>query len=449
MRGKKGPILLAAILVVSLTLSAAAAAEIPPRIQEHVLDNGMRVLLWPVEGIPNVSVYTFWHVGSRNEAPGTTGLAHFFEHMMFNGSKHYPPGAFDRTMEAAGGSNNAYTNRNVTVYEDWIPASALETTLDLERDRIGWLSVDPEIVSSERGVVMSERRRSVEDSNTRLMLIQLWAGAFIAHPYQWPVIGWRSDIENWRQVDVEAFHEHFYTPNNATMVIVGAFDPERLLPHLQEKLGTIPPREVGRDVVTVEPPQQGEHRIELRKEANLPAVAVGWHVPPTSHADIPALQLLDLILTEGESSRLYRRLVDHDQSVLSLWGSLDLAFDPSLYILFLQLREGVDSHRAEAALYEELANIVEEGVTKRELRKAKNILLADFYRNLSSLNGKAESLGEYELFHGGWRRLFSTESETSKVTTQDIQRVAATYLVRDRRTVVTLIPSPGGDDESR
>jgi len=427
-----------------LAPQASLAAALPDEIQEHVLDNGMRVLLWPDHDIPNVSVYTFWHVGSRNEAPGITGLAHFFEHMMFNGSKNYPPGAFDRTMEAAGGSNNAYTNRNVTVYQDWVPASALETTLDLERDRIAWLSVDPKVVQSERGVVMSERRRSVEDSNTRLILIQLWAGAFIAHPYQWPVIGWRSDIENWRQEDVENFHDRFYAPNNATMVIVGDFDPSTVLPMLVEKLGSIPSREIGRDVVTVEPPQRGERRIELRKEANLPSIAMAWHVPATENQDTAALQLLDLILTDGESSRLYRRLVDKDELALSLWGSLDEAFDPTLYILFFQLRDGTDSQAAESALYEELQTITAEGVTDRELTKAKNILLADFYRSLSSLNGKAQSLGDYELFHGGWHKLFSAEEDYSRISSKDIQRVAATYLTCGNRTVVTLIPAKEG-----
>ena len=429
--------------------STSFATEPPPEIQEHRLANGMKIIMWPVDGIPNLAVYTFWHVGSRNEAPGITGLAHFFEHMMFNGSRNYPPGEFDRTMEAAGGANNAYTNQNVTVYQDWVPASALEVTIDLEADRIGWLSVDPEVVESERGVVMSERRRSVEDSNVRLMLEQLYAAAYLAHPYQWPVIGWRSDIENWRQIDVEQFHERWYAPNNATMVIVGAFEAQGVLALLEEKIGTIPARETGREVVTVEPEQRGERRVELRKEANLPSVVSAFHVPETRHEDFAALQLLDLVLTEGESSRLYRRLVDEDESALWLWGYLGQNFDPGLYMIMAQVRDGVDPATTEAALYEELQRIADEGVTERELTKAKNILIAGFYREMATIAGKAEALGDYELFHGGYANLFSAAEKYEAVRIEDLQRVAGTYFQADNRTVVTLIPTPGGsDDES-
>ena len=161
--------------VLLLAFAAPAPALDVSKVEEVELDNGARVLLWHDDTIPNLAIYTFWKVGSRNEAPGITGLAHFFEHMMFNGSENFPPGEFDRTMEAAGGSNNAYTSYDVTVYQDWVPASALEITLDLERDRIRALSVDPEVVESERGVVMSERRRSVEDDDHSLMWEQLQA----------------------------------------------------------------------------------------------------------------------------------------------------------------------------------------------------------------------------------------------------------------------------------
>ena len=213
-----------AVLMLLLIAVAPARALDSSNVEEVTLANGAQVLLWHDDTIPNLAIYTFWKVGSRNEAPGITGLAHFFEHMMFNGSENYPPGAFDRTMEAAGGANNAYTSANVTVYQDWVPTSALEITLDLEADRIRALSVDPELVESERGVVMSERRRSLEDDNHSLMWEQLMSAAYIAHPYQWPVIGWRSDIENWRQEDVEDFHHNWYAVNNAVFIVCGQLD---------------------------------------------------------------------------------------------------------------------------------------------------------------------------------------------------------------------------------
>jgi zinc protease len=430
--------LLVALCLVASVRTASALDE--SMVSEHELSNGLKVLLWQDDTIPNLAIYTFWKVGSRNEAPGITGLAHFFEHMMFNGSKHYPPGEFDRTMEAAGGANNAYTSRDVTVYQDWVPASALDVTLDLEADRIAHLSVDPEMVQSERGVVMSERRRSVEDSNAGLMYVQLNSAAYLAHPYSWPVIGWRSDIENWRQQDVETFHDNWYAVNNAVMVICGAFDPEEILSKLEQKIGSIPPREIPRGVVTVEPEQHGERRAVLHKEANLGSVLMAWHVPRTADEDLRAMELLDLVLTAGESSRLYRRLVEKDEIALSAEGDLSDHFDPGLYEIMVQAREGVEGPRIEKAVYEELARVATEGVEEAELQKARNMLLTRFYRQMSGISGRADALGTYELFHGDWRKIFDVDRTYRSVGSDQLREVAARYLTQDNRTVVTLIP---------
>ncbi len=428
-------------LVLILLVAAPAQALDSSNVEEVTLSNGVRVLLWPDDTIPNLAVYTFWKVGSRNEAPGITGLAHFFEHMMFNGSEHFPPGEFDRTMEAAGGSNNAYTSANVTVYQDWVPAGALEITLELEADRIRALSVDPELVESERGVVMSERRRSMEDDNHSLMWEQLMSAAYMAHPYQWPIIGWRSDIENWRQQDVEDFHRNWYAVNNALFVICGAYDRDELMRLLEEKLGSIEAREVGRNVVTVEPEQRGERRVELRKEAQMGSVLVGWHVPETAQEDIRVLELADLILSSGESSRLYRRLVDQDQIALWAWGDTDNNFDPGLYQMLVQSREGVDGATIEAALYEEIDRMKNEPVTDAELQKAKNMLVAGFYRDMATISGRANQLGSFELFHGDWRKLFDVVGTYESIQAEDIQRVLSKWLTPQNRTVVTLIPT--------
>jgi zinc protease len=417
-------------------------------VTEHTLSNGMRVLLWEDHTIPNLAIYTFWKVGSRNEAPGITGLAHFFEHMMFNGSRNYPPGEFDRTMEAAGGANNAYTSNDVTVYQDWVPASALELTLRLEQDRIGWLTVDPAVVESERGVVLSERNRSVEDDNQALMWEQLGASAFMAHPYSWPVIGWRSDIEHWRQEDVETFFRTWYTPNNAVMVVCGAFDTSRLLELLDRTVGSLPAREIPRGVVTVEPPQTGERRVQLRKEASAASVLAGWHVPATSDPDSRVLELIDLMLTSGESSRLYRRLVDREPLALFVWSGTDDNFDPGLFQILTMNRDGIDGPQVEGPLYEELERLKNEPVGEEELRKAKNMLLAGFYRDMATLSGRAQALGTYALFHGDWRTLFTAVEQYEAITPEDIMRVAGETFRPENRTVVTLIPTeaPAGEE---
>ena len=433
-----------ALLLLALAIPAwapDAPAMDASAVEERTLANGMKVLLWEDPTIPNLAVYTFWKVGSRNEAPGITGLAHFFEHMMFNGSRNYPPGEFDRTMEAAGGANNAYTSNDVTVYQDWVPASALELTLEMEADRIGHLSVDPEMVESERGVVMSERRRSVEDDNHSLMWELLGSIAFTAHPYSWPVIGWRSDIESWRQGDVEAFFDSWYTPNNAVLVVTGAFETEEILPVLERTLGSLPAREIPRGVVTVEPPQRGERRAELRKEAGLGSVLVGWHVPGTGHPDVRVIELIDLVLSRGESSRLYRRLVDRDELALSVGCYTDDNFDPGLLQILVQSREGVEGPAIEAVLYEEIERLAREPVQERELAKAKNLLIADFYRDMATISGRAQGLGTFELFHGDWRNLFGVVDTYETVTPEDVMRVAGEYLTADNRSVVTLIPT--------
>jgi zinc protease len=440
----------ALVVTLLLTLFAPAGRAMDPsEIHEHELSNGMKILLWPDPTIPNLALYTFWKVGSRNEYPGTTGMAHFFEHMMFNGSENYEPGEFDRTMEAAGGANNAYTTKNVTVYSDWIPATALEITLELERDRIGSLKVDPEVVESERGVVYSERRRSLEDDNHGLMWEQLYAAAYMAHPYSWPVLGWRSDIENWRQEDLEEFFRVWYSPNNAVLVLCGAFDPDSALQMLEQKLGSLPLRATGAELRTREPAQSGERRVELRKEAGLGSVLIGYHIPETAHEDLRAIELLNLILSEGESSRLYRRLVDQDQ--LALWVNCDTDnnFDPGMFEILVQSREGVEGPPIEAAIEAELARVAGEGVSDAELEKARNMLLTEFYRDMATISGRANALGGFELFHGGWKELFTISERYDAVTSADIQRVTRRYLNANNRTVVTLIPTDTKEEGDR
>src|SRR5499433_61570 len=219
-RRLKKAILFALALALTVSLSTHTKAQ-NFDVKTHTLNNGMKVLVQPDHSIPNVALYVFYRIGSRNERPGTTGLSHFFEHMMFNGAKKYGPKQFDQVMEAAGGSNNAYTSNDVTVYQDWFPRSALETIFDLEADRIQNLSFDPKMIASEREVVASERRTSVDNSNLGILDEQLSAAAFTAHPYQWPVIGWMVDIENWKMDDLKRHFELGYSPANATMVVTG------------------------------------------------------------------------------------------------------------------------------------------------------------------------------------------------------------------------------------
>ncbi len=247
---------------VGLVVAQEQAQEFP--VQTRTLKNGMKVLVQSDHSIPNVALYIFYRVGSRNERPGTTGLSHFFEHMMFNGAKRYGPGDLDRVMEANGGSNNAYTNRDTTVYQDWFPRSALPLIFDMEADRIEDLNFDPQKIQSERGVVASERRLRTENSNRGLLNEQLWATAFAAHTYQWPVVGWMSDIEHWTMEDLKQHFAMGYSPSNATMVVVGDVTAEEIFQLCEKYIASIPPHAPPPPVTTVEPEQLGERRLVVQ-----------------------------------------------------------------------------------------------------------------------------------------------------------------------------------------
>jgi zinc protease len=424
---------------------ASAAAVAPANAQEfpvaeRTLKNGMKVLVQSDHSIPNVALYIFYRIGSRNERPGTTGISHFFEHMMFNGAKKYGPGELDKVMESNGGSNNAYTNQNVTVYQDWFPKSALPTIFDIEADRIQNLTFDPKKIESEREVVASERRLSVDNENGGILDEQLWATAFLAHPYQWPVIGWMSDIEHWSIEDLKHHFEMGYSPSNATMVVVGDVTSEEIFKLCEKTMEPIPAHPPPPPVTTVEPPQLGERRLVVHKQAELPLLMIGYHVPQTNHADFYANNILRTILFQGESSRMYQRLVDKDQIALDVSSTMQPAFDPTLVIIAAQPKLGVDPQKCEKAIFEELEKAKTATITDQELEKAKNIRLMEFYHQMRTINGRANTIGTYEVFAGSYQKLFDAAKNYAAVTSEDVQRVAKAYFGVNNRTVATLLP---------
>lgn len=428
-----------------MILCALALSALPVRAQEFpvetkTLKNGMKVLVQSDHSIPNVTLYIFYRIGSRNERPGTTGLSHFFEHMMFNGAKKYGPGDLDKVMEANGGSNNAYTTQNDTVYMEWFPRSALELIFDIEADRIANLSFDPKKVESERGVVASERRSSVDAENSGLLSEQLWATAFLAHPYQWPVVGWMSDIEHWTMADLKHHFEMGYSPSNATMVVSGDVTPAEIFKLCEKYIEPIASHDPPPPVTTLEPEQMGERRLVVHKPAELPLLDIAYHVPKTNNPDYYALNIMRAVLFEGESSRMYQRLVDKDQIALFVSGSSDLAFDPTLFEINAQPKQGIDPQQCEKAIYEEFERIKKEPITDEELQKAKNQRLVSFYRQMRTISGRANTIGSYEVFFGDYHKLFDAAKNYDAVTKEDVQRVAKAYFGANNRTVATLVP---------
>lgn len=439
MKVSKKPLHLSIALLLFVLLATNARAQ-SFDVKTTTLKNGMKILVQEDTSIPNVALYIFYRIGSRNERPGTTGLSHFFEHMMFNGAKKYGPGQFDRVMEDAGGRNNAYTNNDLTVYQDWFPKSTIDTIFDLEADRIENLNFDPKMIESERGVVASERRTSVDANNFGLLNEQLYAAAFTAHPYQWPVVGWMVDIQNWTMEDLRNHFKMGYSPSNATMVVVGDVTADQIFKFAQKYIEPIPSHAPPPKVTTREPEQLGERRVTVRKFAQLPLLMIGYHTIESANADYYALKVLETILLSGQSSRMYQRLVDKDQLALFVNGGIGITLDPDLFQITAQPKAGVAPEKVEQAIYEEFEKAKNSPVSDQEIEKAKNILLADFYRQMRTINNRANLLGTYEVYFGDYNKLFTAADEFNKVTKEDIQRVAKKYFSDKNRTVAVLIP---------
>ncbi len=404
-------------------------------VKSFTLKNGMKIFVYEDNSIPNANMYLFYKVGSRNEYTGITGISHFFEHMMFNGAKKYGPKEFDRVMEANGGSNNAYTSENITAYTDWFPASSLEVIFDLEADRIANLNFAPKMIESERGVILSERSTGLENNPLEQLWQEVQAAAFIAHPYQWPVIGWESDIKNWTQEDLENYFHTYYAPNNCVVVISGDVkfnEVKKLAEKYFEPISSGPKH---RNLHTVEPEQTGERRVFVKREVPNAYLMITYHVPQSGTEDYYALDLLSSILSEGESSRLYSSLVEDKQIALEVGAYYGEAFDPTLFYLYGICSDGVKPVELENAVISEIDKIIKDGISESELQKVKNQKLMSFYRTTETINGMSNTIGTYELFFGDYKKMFTAPDDYKKVTAEDIKNAAIKYFTKQNRTV--------------
>ncbi len=411
---------------------------VPAEIRAHTLDNGLRIIVWPDHDIPNVVMYNFVRAGGRNEYPGITGLSHFFEHMMFNGTEKLERGEFDTIMEAAGGSNNAYTSNDLTVYMDWFPKSALETIFELEAERLANLTIDPEVVNSEREVVYSERRSRVDNDNFGRLYEQMMATAYVAHPYQFPVIGWPSDIEGWTLEDLQSYYETYYAPNNQTMVFVGDVTAEEIFELADDHFASLKEAEPPQAIRTVEPEQAGERRILVEAEAPTPLLHVAFQAGnATDPATLPMNVLLN-ILVGGDSSRLHQQFVEQEQIALDVGAIQFERIDPGLVFFYLTLPPDGDIEEAEERLLAALETVAAEGVTEAELRKARNIMVADYWRDFSTINGKAAALGRAEVYFSDYQLAFALPEALDAVSAAEVQAAAAKIFDRTKMTVGAL-----------
>ena len=428
------------LALILLAFSEGHAAE-APRVTEATLANGLRILVLEDRRSPIASVQAWYRVGSRNEVPGATGLAHFLEHMMFKGTPAHGKGQFARIVEENGGQDNAFTSHDVTSYYVDIASDRVDLVLGLEADRMRNLLLDPREIDSERQVVGEERRTRTDDDPDGYLAEEFLAAAYKAHPYGWPVIGWMADIQRINPAELRAFYNRYYQPNNALLVIAGDVDARRVIGRARETLGRIPRGAAPPSMESVEPPQQGERRVLVYKQdARAPIVYIGFHVPNHRSKDAPALELLSTILQEGRASRLYRRLVYERRLALSIGGAYDyFSHDPNLFWFSGTPLPGQTHEALELAIMSEIERVKSEAVPEEELERAKNQIEAGFVWRQDSVHSRASSLARFELT-GSWRNGETFVTMIRQVTAADLQRVARAYFLGDRRTVGVLLP---------
>jgi zinc protease len=326
------------------------------------------------------------------------------------------------------------------VYQNWFPSSVTGLIFDLESDRMRNLDFDAGKVESERGVVYSERRSSVDNDNFGTLIEQMQATAFVAHPYQIPTIGWPSDIEGWKVADLQDYYRQYYAPNNAVMFVVGDVEPEAAFKLADQYLASIPAQPAPPAVMTKEPPQLGERRLRIERDAQTPLIAMAWHTAAAADREARVMEVLLSILGDGDSSRLYQRLVEKEQAAVDVGTQFDAGFDPGLAWVYAVVPPGGDVTRTEALIDEEIARLAQDGPTVVEITKARNQALVGFWHGLETISGKAQALGQYEVFHGDYRKLFDAPAEYESITAEDVKTAAATVLRRENRTVGVLEP---------
>jgi zinc protease len=403
------------------------------------LDNGLTIVLLPDASATSVSYMTWYRVGSRDEdeAAGQTGLAHLFEHLMFTQTKGAPEGAFDKTIETAGGNSNAMTYYDFTAYLNDLPPGELAVAARLEADRMVNLDLRKKQVDNERDVVVEERLSAVEDSVDGAMDELMYKQAFKSHPYRWPVIGWMKDIKAVTLDKAVAFYRRFYAPANATVVLAGRFDEAAALATLSGAYGALPASEPApRRQAAPERAPAAEVRSIIKRPVPADRMGIGFPAPGLGDPDRAAYEVLAEILAGGPSARLVRELVVDKEMASSVHGDVAPTSDPGLFALWIQMTKGHTAEEAEARVMAAVADLVAKPVSTEELGRALARVETDFWGDLDSSHGRAERVGEFEIATGDFRRLFARGAELARVSPDDVRRVAASYLGSGARSVV-------------
>ena len=421
----------------------AGAAVRPPRLNYTMttLANGLQVVFLEDHSTPIVHAEVWYHVGSKNERPGRTGFAHLFEHMMFKGSKNVEPEGHPSWISSVGGQSNAYTNEDSTVFWQTFPAQYLPLVLWLEADRMASLRIEEKVFQTEREVVKEERRMRVENQPYGRLNEIVYDQAFSVHPYKHPTIGSMKDLEAASIEDVRDFFRSYYVPNNATLVLVGDFDTKEASALVQQYLGRIPKsaRPVPRDIPQ-EPPQTRERRARLEENWPLPVVVVAYHITFDGNPDSYPLHIASKVLSDGESSRIYRKLVYEKQLALAAFGGGNIIEDPNLFFAVAIVQPGQKPDDAITALIAELDRLRNEPISAAELQQAKNQWTRDYILSRESNKEKASHLGHAVVIHNDVKTADGEFDIFMNTTAADVQRVAQTYFKPENRLVLTIMP---------
>src|SRR5829696_1815054 len=433
---------LAACLLTTIHLAGLAQTRMPQiKFSDRTLANGLRVLSAPDRSSQTVAIQVWYHVGSKDDPANRSGFAHLFEHMMFKSTKNMKSEMMDRLTEDVGGFNNAFTSDDVTVYFEVVPSNYLETLIWAEADRLSGLNVDDPNFKSERDVVKEEYRQGVLAPPYGRFEYLLQQKSFAEHPYKRPGIGSIEDLDAASLKDVQEFHTTYYRPDNATLVVVGDFDPAQFDKWVDKYLGPIakPDRPLPR-VQVKEPMRKSEIRLTEYGRNDLPAVGLTYLTPRQADADSDALRVADAVLSAGESSRLYNSLVYNQQLAAEVNSSADMREDASLFVLTAVLSEGKKVEDAEKSLLAEVRKLQDAPVSAAELEKAKNQIITNQLRQRETSNGKALALGEAAVLLGDPARVNTDLARLQAVTAADIQRVMKKYFTDTNRLVLYYLP---------
>ena len=439
---------LAAVSLIAVLVGTAAvrpsAAVRPPKLQYEIttLPNGLTLVLSEDHSTPIVHVNLTYHVGSKNEKPGRTGFAHLFEHLMFKGSKNVLPEAHTSFVASVGGQSNAYTTDDETVFWETLPSQYLPLALWLEADRMATLRIDKDTFTNEREVVKEERRMRVDNQPYGRLNEIIYDQAFTVHPYKHATIGSMVDLEAASVEDVRDFYRTYYVPSNATLVVVGDFDSSQALQLVNQYIGRVPKadRDVPRDIPK-EPSQAKEKRVTLQQPVPLPAVVVAYHITYDGNPDSYPLHIAAKVLSDGQSSRIYKKLVYDKQLAVAAFGSANLIEDPNLFYAVAIVQAPHTTEEVSAALITELDRLKSEPITERELQRTKNQFARDYILGRESNQQKAGILSHAVVIHRDIKTADGEFDIFQNITVDDVQRVARTYFRPENRLVLTLMPN--------